>query len=640
MKKTSIPYWLFLLLFLIPACLGLQDGTETPAPTPNLDSTPTPQASPDDGIVVCMGQEPNSLYPFGELNTAARNVLAAIYDGPIDNVGYEYQPVILTQLPSLENGDAQIVKIAAQSGDSVLDAGGNLIELTPGSRIRPAGCRNDDCAVAYDGVTTIEMDQMIVAFRLRPDLAWSDGAPLTADDSIYSFELQREADADDYLIQRTQSYEAADAQTLQWFGVPGFIDSTYFLNFWQPAPRHAWSEFPADQLPDVDVSSREPIGWGPYAIKEWISGEAITLEKNPHYFRIRDGYPRTETIRIRFIPDPDTALSEMIAGRCDLIEPTLNLENHVGLLKEMQDAEEARMFAATGMSMEWLGFSLAHASYDNGYDVGRDRQNFFADTYTRQGIAYCLDRGTVAASVLYNLTDVPATYLPSNHPAFNSDASPIPYDPQIGVSLLEQAGWRDTDEDPSTPRRAVNVKNVAYNTPLLLKYQTTSTAQRRQVTAILERSLAECGIGLEIEFVPPNDLYAPGPDGPLFGRQFDLAQYALGAEGSEPPCGWFTSDGIPSESNSWSGSNITGYRNADYDQACRAAQFSMREDSAYLASYRQTQIILAEGLPAIPLYSRLRIAAARPDLCGFDLDPSANALWNVEAFEISAACQN
>jgi peptide/nickel transport system substrate-binding protein len=256
--------------------------------------------------------------------------------------------------------------------------------------------------------------------------------------------------------------------------------------------------------------------------------------------------------------------------------------------------------------MEWLGMGIVPASYDNGYDIRKDRQDFFADKYTRQAIAYCLDRRTIVTNVLYGLTDVPASYLPSDHPAYDSNLSAIPYDPEVGISLLEQAGWLDEDEDPSTPRRAINVGDVAYNTPLILNYQTTSTAQRRQVVAILERSLAECGIGLNVEFLSASDLYAPGPVGFLFGRNFDLAQYALGVEGIEPPCNWFSSAGIPSDANAWIGANITGFRDEEFDAACRTAKSSLPEDTSYLASYRQTQIILAESLPAIPLYSRLR----------------------------------
>lgn len=641
MKKNLTPLFLLFVLIMIPACLSTPDKTETPAPTEAFgEVTPTPQAVSQNSLTVCLGQEPNSLYPFGDLNAAAHSVLAAVYDGPIDSIGYEYQPVILTKIPSIENEDAQIVNVKIKDGDTILDADGKRVQFSKGVRVRPAGCKSESCAITYDGTTAIEMDQMIVTFRLRPDLTWSDGTPLTADDSIYSFELQRAANINSYLIDRTQTYEAADEQTLQWFSIPGFIDSTYFLNFWQPAPKHVWSEFSPDELPTVDLSSRTPMGWGPFFIKEWIPSEGITLEKNPYYYRIRDGYPKLDGINFRFIPDPDLALSELIAGRCDLIDPTINLEDHVGFLQEMQISEQAQMFVTTGMSMEWLGLGINPASYDNGYDIAKDRQNFFADTYTRQAIAYCLDRQTISASVLHGLTDVPATYLPLGHPALDTNLSAIPYDPEIGISLLEQAGWQDVDEDPSTPRRAINAQKVAYNTPLILNYQTTSSTQRRQVAAILERSLAECGIGLNVEFLSPNDLYAPGPGGALFGRQFDLAEYALGVEGIEPPCNWFSTVAIPAEANSWSGANVTGFSNEEYDAACQTAQSSLREDAEYLTSYRQTQIIMAEQLPAIPLYSRLRIAAARPDLCGFDLDPTASPLWNVEAFGLGETCQN
>ena len=640
MKKNIKPLLLVLVLLVIPACLSAPTATETAVPTQPQEETATAPITSNTTLTVCLGQEPNSLYPFADLNDAAQSVLAAIYDGPIDSVGYEYQPVILTKLPSIENGDAQIVKVKIQNGDTVLNADGTLIQFGKGVRVRPAGCRSDDCAITYDGTSEIEMDQMIATFRLRPDLTWSDGAPLTADDSVYSFELQSESNFNSYLIDRTQTYEAADEQTLQWFGIPGFIDPTYFLNIWQPAPKHVWSEFPANELSTVDVSSRTPIGWGPYSVKEWLPGESLTLEKNPHYYRMRDGYPKLDNIQFRFIPDPDLALSELIAGRCDLIDPTINLEDHVGLLQEMQTSGQAKMFVTTGMSMEWLGLGINPVSYDNGYDVAKDRQNFFADTYTRQAIAYCLDRQTITVSVLYGLTDIPTSYLPTGHPALDNNLTAIPYDPEIGISLLEQAGWQDVDEDPSTPRRAINAQKVAYNTPLILNYQTTSTAQRRQVTSILERSLAECGIGLDVEFVSPNDLYAPGPTGTLFGRQFDLAEYALGVEGIEPPCHWFSSNAIPSETNSWAGVNIMGFSNTEYDAACQAAQSSLHEDPTYLTSYRQTQIIMADQLPAIPLYSRLHIAAARPDLCGFDLDPTASPLWNVEAFVVGETCQN
>ncbi len=634
-----------LLVFLLASCgLPVNNQTEpTATPTEFVLPPATPTPAPRD-LTICLGEEPNTLYPYGGPNAAAQSVLAAVYDGPIDTVGYDYQPVILTQLPSIANGDAQITKVTVQAGSQVVDADGNLVLLAQGNRVRPAGCRGDDCVITYDGSGSLEMDQMIVTFRLRPDVTWSDGTPLTADDSVYAFQLASDPSSitNTYLLDRTQTYEAADAQTVQWFGKPGFIDATYFTNFFAPLPHQAWTQFPANQLNTIDISSRTPMGWGPYVIQEWAAGDHIKLTKNPYYFRAADGYPKFETLNFRFIADPNTALSELVAGRCDILDPTVRLDSQAALLEQMKAGEQAQAFFAPGMTIEWLGLGIVPASYDDGYDTqtGKDRQDIFGDVRTRQGIAYCLDRQKIVDTVLFGLTTVPNTYIPAEHSLYDPNLKPIPFDPAAGKLLLEQAGWRDTDGNPNTPVQAVSVDKVTAGTPLQLNYYTTGATQRRQVVDILTQSLAQCSIGLNVQYLSQDDLYAPGPTGPLFGRHFDLIEYAMGVNGIEPPCEWFTSAEIPTAKNHWIGTNVTGYQNPTYDAACRAATLALPDEAAYSESYLKTEDIFSAELPAIPLYYRLRTAAARPDICQFDLDPSANPMWNIEAFDKDEGCKH
>jgi peptide/nickel transport system substrate-binding protein len=644
MNMRRAPLFSLVALLVFSACGFFSSPTEPAEVSTEISASPPTSTPAPRTLIVCLGQEPNTLYPFGGPNAAARSVLAAVFDGPIDTVGYEYQPVILTRLPSLENGDAQIVPTSIQAGDQVVDANGDLVLLEQGAKVRPAGCRGDDCVLTYDGTTPLEMDQMVVTFRMKPGLTWADGAPLTADDSVYAFMLASDPSSitNTYLIDRTETYETVDANSVQWWGTAGFIDPAYFTNFWPPAPKHLWSQFPADQLSTIDVASRSPAGWGPFAIREWIAGDHITLNKNTYYFRAEEGYPKFDTLTFRFIPDPNAALSELVAGRCDILDPTIRLDAHVGLLQEMQAGEQAQAFFTPGMTIEWLGLGIAPAAYDDGYDTlyQKDRQDIFADSHTRQGIAYCLDRASVVKDVLFGLTTVPITYVPVEHPLYDANIEQIPFDPSVGISLLEQAGWRDTDGDPSTPRRAVTVKNVAPGTSLLLNYYTTTATQRRQVVELLTQSLAQCGIGLNVQYFSQEELYAPGPNGPLFGRRFDLIEYAMGVNSIEPPCEWFTADEIPAASNSWIGTNVTGYQNEQYDAACRAARLALPDEQAFVDSYRQTQVLFSSELPAIPLYYRLRVSAARPDLCRFDLDPTANPLWNIEAIDAGEVCGN
>src|SRR5512146_441794 len=142
---------LALLIILLSAC-SLPIGK---APEPTVEATlpaPTPAATAvaPRTLTICLGEEPNTLYPFASPNEAAQSVLAAIDDGPIDTISYDYQPVILQKMPTLADGDAQIMPADVKAGAKIVDADGKLTALTAGARVRPSSCRTDDCVITYD----------------------------------------------------------------------------------------------------------------------------------------------------------------------------------------------------------------------------------------------------------------------------------------------------------------------------------------------------------------------------------------------------------------------------------------------------------------------------------------------------------
>ena len=632
----------FLILLILSACIPQVTDIPVIPVTPTV-SQPTPIITPTPAqrsLTICLGEEPNTLYPYGSLNAAARSVLSAIYDGPMDVVEYGYEPIILEKIPTIEDGDAQVSPIIVQAGDQVIDASGNLVTLDAGVEIRPSGCRSEDCVITYDGSSAIEMEQLVATFTLLEGLLWSDGEPLTADDSIYSFEL---ASSDDtpvskFVIDRTQTYEAADDLTVQWWGKPGFIDPDYFTNFWMPLPRHAWSEFPPADLTRLDVSSRLPVGWGPYIIDEWERGEQIHFIKNLNYFRAESGFPKFDELTFLIFPDGNSALTSLVDGTCDVLDPSVRLDGQVGLLQQMETDEQAILLTSQTMTMEWLSFGIVPAAYDNGFNDREDRPDFFGDERTRQAIAVCLDRQKVVDTVLFGLSQVPDSYLPADHPLHNGNLQVYEFNPMRGNQILEQVGWVDHDNNRTTPRQALGVTNVPAGTPLVLNYITSSATQRHQVVEILTQSLAECGIGLNTIYYSAVDFYAQGPNGPLFGRNFDLAEYAIGVNSLEPQCSWFTTSQIPGEENHWVGTNISGYQNPEFDSACEKALRSLSSDPEY-AFHQEAQAIFAADLPSIPLYQRLKVAATRPDFCGFTLDPSSSsALADIETFDYEEGC--
>ncbi len=634
-------------ILLISACQFPLGGTKpTPAPataeSPAVPDVLEATEEPFRTLNVCIGGEPNTLYPYGGPNTPAQSVLQAIYDGPMDVINYEYRPVILQSIPSISNGQAELAEVSVRAGDKVVDSDGNVVTLTNGTRVRTQGCRSDDCAITYNGTSTLQMDQLVVNFSMLPLLVWSDGEPITADDSVFSFEIAADEDTpgSKYLTERTFVYEATDVNSVQWWGLPGFIDPTYYTNFWMPLPEHTWGEFSADELPSIDIASRTPIGWGPYVITEWVTGESLRLVRNDRYFRADDGLPAFDELIFRIVTDPNAAMSDLIAGRCDVLDASIPLDGELSLLMQMQTDEGLQLFTAPSKTIEWLGLGVVPGSYDDGYSTNPplDRPDFFLDTNLRQAIALCLDRQQVVDTVLFGLTNVPSTYIPVSHPLYNQAAPPYPYDPEQAATVLDRIGWKDNDDDPSTPRQAVGVANVPPLTPLVLNYYTTTASQRRQGSEILIRNLQDCGIGVNAVYQDYIDFYGEGPVGPLFGRNFDLAQYAIGSTGYEPPCDWYLTENIPNADNNWVGANVTGYASEEYDAACERALNALPDEEGYRENYLRTQAVLATSLPAIPLYTRLRIAVGRPDLCNFELDHTANPMVSLEYLNYGAAC--
>lgn len=626
---------LSVLAIFLSACGPAGVATRTPAqPTQSTASVkPTPPPAVPRVLTVCLGQEPNSLYPFDNLNTGARSVLSAIYDGPIDVFSNGDQPVILQNIPSLKNGDAQVTPVSVKRGDQVIDINGKRVTFDVGVTVLPSGCTEESCSVKYNGTTKIQMDQMVVTFRMLPKLLWSDGTPLTADDSLYAFKLAADpaTPGSKYLTDRTQTYEAVDDKTVQWWGRPGFIDPGYADNFWSPLPKHAWEKLSATELAQADITKRPVLGWGAYTFTEWSKGQYIRLEKNPNYFRAAKNFPKFDTLVFRFEKDAEAGISALIAGECDLLDTSLRLDGQISLLTQLEKDKQAHLVVATTPLIERLDFGIHQAS-------GK-RPGLFDDVRTRQGIASCLDRQKVVATVLDDLTVVPDSFVPATHTLYNDEVKKYPFDINKGIGFLEAAGWVDSDKDPSTPRTSLNVPGIPNGTPLILGYWTTSALQRRQVSEILSQSLMQCGVQVNIQYYDQNDFYAQGPNGPLFGRQFDLAEYAIGVNGTQPPCAWFMSSEIPAKENNWVGVNVSGYSNVDYDGACERAMSLLPDKPEQKDAFAQVQVLFANDLPSVPLYQRIKVAVTRKDLCNFSLDSfSLNDLWNIEEIDYGPTC--
>jgi peptide/nickel transport system substrate-binding protein len=615
--------------------------------------TPTPEPQEPRTLVVCLGREPDSLYPYGTNMAESLSVLEAVYDGPFDERGFVAHPVILEKIPTLGGGDVTIQPVPVSLGDTIVDADSNLTTLESGTLVRPSGCNAQDCVFAYDTTTSLQLDQMTVRFNLLSGLTWSDGTPLTAQDSVYSYALASdpETPGSKFKTDRTAGYEALSDLTVQWTGIPGFLDALFFANFWTPLPEHAWGSLSPGELLTADAAAKTPLGYGPYVIDEWVAGESIRLHKNENYYRSPEGLPKLENLVFRFVGlDTNTNIAQLLSGECDILDRTTRLDDQGVLLQALSEQGQLNFSMITNLDWEHAAFGIVPVSYTDGFNPLLDRPDLFGDVRTRQAIAMCMDRQAVIDEALMGRSLVPDSYLPPDHPVFNAAITQYEYNVEAGAALLAEVGWIDHDGDPLTPRLAQGVLNVPNGTPLDFTYLATESSQRKRAAEIIVESMTPCGIRANLSSLPAGELYDSGPEGPLFGRNFDMGQFAWRI-GFDPACFLYLSEAIPGdpaledeEGNrrfilGWGGWNLTGYSSAEYDAICKNARTALPGQEAYRANHFAAQEIFANDLPVVPLYMQLSMAATRPDLCHFVMDSTADSdLWNIEEIDYGESC--
>jgi peptide/nickel transport system substrate-binding protein len=649
MRKADFtrPGSLFPLVFILLLCSGcnfkaiksglISQPTEnpgTPVASPPAATPSMPQAKRV--LTVCMGQEPASLFLYSDSSQAARNIRQAIYDGPFDIVNYVLTPVILQSIPTLAAGDVKFEPVTVQPGSQIVDSTGKLVNLGEDVSYLPAGCADFSCAAKYSGQQPVTIDQQVVRFKLLPGLLWSDKAPLKADDSQFSYEVARSlyprARAD--IIVRTQSYQAVDDTTVEWKGVPGYRFSGYAAAFFSPLPRHAWGSLTPEDLLASEQVNRKPLGWGPFVIDEWTPGDHISLSRNPSYFRSSEGLPYFDQLVFRFVSGADQALSALLAGECDYLDETTQIQTQSTALTEAQASNKLRLLQQAGPAWEHLDFGI----------VSRNATlpPFFQSKEVRQAVALCIDRQKIVAEINPAQPVVLDSYVPPENPLFDPDIKRYQFDPKAAGTLLDAAGWLDEDGNPATPRLARGVAGIADGTPFEFAFLTTDEPDKQRVGQLLQESLAQCGIKMNVTSRQAETLFAAGPDGAIFGRNFSLAQF--GWMGSlEPPCYLFTSQEIPGNypefPKGWGGANPSGYSSPDFDRTCYRALSTLPEQPEHKAAHQLAQSIFAEDIPVIPLYLRTKMVAINPQICGVTLDPSADsALWNLENIKSGEAC--
>ncbi|OQY91471.1 MAG: hypothetical protein B6D41_09415 [Chloroflexi bacterium UTCFX4] len=346
----------------------------------------------------------------------------------------------------------------------------------------------------------ISPDGLIYTFTLRSDVTWSDGAPFSAADVIYTVQTIQSSDypglTDIASLWRTVAITEVTPTVVRMQLSEPFAPFLDYVTI-GILPSHLLQDISAADLPTAQFS-RQPIGTGPFVLDELTTDHAI-LSPNPRYYGQR---PYLGSLQFIFYPDHESLLTAYERGETEGISQVMPelLERARALPSlELQSAQLA------GMTLVFFNTSKPQ----------------FQDKTVRQALLYGMDRQKIIDEILQGQGILGSGPILPNSWAYDENIKTYPYDPSRAAELLEQAGWRDLNDD------GVREKDGAQLAFTLVT--NTDDPLRARIAQRLADAWKNIGAAVEVQLMPAPALVQEA----LRPRDFDAVLFGVNHEADD-----------------------------------------------------------------------------------------------------------
>ena len=484
----------------------------------------------------------------------------------------------------------------------------SLFNIDPETRSPMKGGRNDqDNGLALDW--TVSDDGLTYTFSLRGDIAWNDGAPVTAYDYKFTFDALASGETSSPrtdVLQSVESVEAPDATTIVVTLKLASCRVIEELDDFGILPQHV-----IEPLLDGDYSAIDTLDYnknpnvtsGVFNFGALVPDEQTSLIRNDsHWMPVSpDGYI------IRNVPDQIVGVEQFLAGEVNSVGTAGSASVPPVRMQEFRDLAEAgefQIYEYVDDGLTFVGFNLADRSNpvdgldEDGNPIDQGAHPLFGDVRVRQAIAQAINYDDIIAgasegeAVQVNSFGTPALW------GYDSSIAPWEYNPEAALALLAEAGFVDDDNDPSTP--LVATEDALYaepGAPFAFELRTNSgNLVREAAGTIIQDQLGQIGIDVDFQTQEFGALV-----GHLLGQDFDAIMIGFtnldqdtDARNVFTPVG----DGVGG------GFNFVSYRNDRvtelYDQALALPGCDFGERQAL---YHEVSQILHNDLPWLWLFA-------------------------------------
>ena len=422
----------------------------------------------------------------------------------------------------------------------------------------------------------ISGDGLEITFRLRDDIHFSDGVPVTADDIIFTYEtiINPAIDAANIanLYIDVERAVKVNDRVVKFFMKRPYFKALPILSFWDVGilAKHIYEFSDAAQF-NKHISN--PTGSGPYVFEKWDVGRQIVLRRNENYWGSK---PKLKKIVYRFITNTLASVVALRNHEVDIIIP--EPEQFANLVNDEQFNKE---FYCLGYWNPGVPF----------FYIGWNQDTvFFRDKRVRLAMTYIINRQQIVEHLLEGEGSVITGpfYIKGNQ---NDPAiEPWPYDLAEAKQLLEKAGWVDSNGDGLRDKDG---------TAFRFKFMYSSdSALYNRLAIFLKDEAAKAGIE-----VVPDPLEWSVILGRLTNRQFEAYVAGWAGDTLEDPYKLFHSSQIPDLIGDHGGCNYIGISSPQVDAIIEQARRTINDDERNKL-YHRLHRILHEEQPYTFLFTR------------------------------------
>jgi peptide/nickel transport system substrate-binding protein len=473
-------------------------------------------------------------------------------------------------------------------------------------------------------------------FKLRKNLRWSDGEPLTADDVVFTcndviYNPAIDNVTHDALLVDGKKFIVTkiDDMTIQVVTPEIFASFAETFGAGVPIlPKHILAKTVADGT----FTSAYGINWkpediicsGPFRIKDYKSGNYVLLERNPYFCEVdKKGQrlPYFDNIVFTIVPDRNAISLRFLSGECD-VHDFIYANQYDEFKTESAKGKFQLLEPGIGLETDFFWFNENTNADKNGKPyVDPKKLKWFRNVKFRQACAYAIDRDSIIKSI-FSGRAIPnyGFVTQGNKKWYNPHTAQFPHDPDKALALLKEIGIEKRNGDDFLTDADGNQIEFVFNTNI-------ENNSRNKAAILIQADLRKLGFKVIFQPVEFNTLIHKMDD------TYDYDCILMGLYGSAEP----SASANVVKSSGFTHNWFPRQKSPSTDWEARL-DFLMNDQSKTLdfekrkKDFDEVQQILAEQQPLIFTVTPFYYAAARSDIG--NLRPTAlsyyRVSWNAE----------